>query len=77
VVFLKLKGEVAVITGSSKGIGRFIALEFAKEGAKVVVNYSKSKDEAVKVVREIQELGSEAIEIQADVSSEGDVKKTL
>ncbi|MGB9728378.1 MAG: SDR family NAD(P)-dependent oxidoreductase [Thermoprotei archaeon] len=74
---MKLKGEVAVITGSSKGIGRFIALEFAKEGAKVVVNYSKSKDEAVKVVREIQELGSEAIEIQADVSSEGDVKKTL
>ncbi|MGC8949295.1 MAG: SDR family NAD(P)-dependent oxidoreductase [Thermoprotei archaeon] len=72
---MKLKGEVAVITGSSKGIGRFIALEFAKEGAKVVVNYSKSKDEAVKVVREIQELGSEAIEIQADVSSEGDVKK--
>ncbi|MGC8814930.1 MAG: SDR family NAD(P)-dependent oxidoreductase, partial [bacterium] len=35
---MKLKGEVAVITGSSKGIGRFIALEFAKEGAKVVVN---------------------------------------
>lgn len=74
-IFLKLKGEVAVITGSSRGIGRVIALEFAKEGAKIVVNYSKSKDEATRVVKEVQELGSEAIEVQADVSSESDVKK--
>ncbi|MEM3832040.1 MAG: SDR family oxidoreductase [Thermoprotei archaeon] len=72
---MKLKGEVAVITGSSRGIGKSIALEFAKEGAKVAVNYSKSRNEAMKVVKEVQELGSEAIEIQADVSSENDVKR--
>lgn len=72
---MKLKGEVAVITGSSRGIGRAIALEFAKEGAKIVVNYSKSKEEALKVVKEIHEIGSEAIEIQADVSLENDVQK--
>jgi 3-oxoacyl-[acyl-carrier protein] reductase len=75
VIFLKLKGEVAVITGSSRGIGRVIALEFAKEGAKIVVNYSRSKEEALKVVNEIHEIGSEAIEVQADVSSENDVQK--
>lgn len=72
---MKLKGEVAVITGSSRGIGRAIALEFAKEGAKIVVNYSKSREEALKVVKEIHEIGSEAIEIQADVSLENDVQK--
>ncbi len=74
-IYLKLKGEVAVITGSSRGIGKAIALEFAKEGAKIVINYSKSKEEALKVMGEIKELGADVIEIQADVSSENDVKR--
>lgn len=72
---MKLSGKVAVITGSSKGIGAGIAKEFAKEGAKVVVNYSSSKDHADKVVEEITRLGGSAIAIQADVSKVDDIKE--
>ncbi|PIV69110.1 MAG: 3-ketoacyl-ACP reductase, partial [Candidatus Aenigmarchaeota archaeon CG01_land_8_20_14_3_00_37_9] len=69
-----LKDKVAIITGSSRGIGRATAIEFAKQGAKVVVNYNKSKEEAEKVVEEITRLGTEAISIKADVSKPDEVK---
>jgi len=49
VILLRLGGKVAVVTGSSRGIGRAIALAFAREGADVVVNYLRSKDEARKL----------------------------
>ncbi len=75
IVIKKLEGKVAVITGSSRGIGRAIALEFAKEGAKVVVNYAQSKDKADAVVEEIKKIGSSAISVKADVSKQEDVKK--
>src|SRR5690606_13076975 len=69
----KLKNKVTVITGASKGIGAGIAKAFAQEGAKVVVNYASSKDEADKVVKFITDAGGTAISIQADVSKETDV----
>ncbi len=71
----KLEGKVAVVTGSSRGIGKAIALEFARNGAKVVVNYIKSKEEAEKVVGEIKKIGWGAVAIMADVSDEKQVKK--
>lgn len=71
----KLNGKVAIVTGSSRGIGKAIALEFARNGAKVVVNYFKSKEEAEKVVDEIKKTGEDAIAIMADVSDEMQVKK--
>ncbi|WP_414577366.1 3-oxoacyl-[acyl-carrier-protein] reductase [Anabaena sp. CCY 9402-a] len=63
-----LKGQVAVVTGASRGIGRAIALELATYGATVVVNYASSSDAADKVVSEITGAGGEAIVLQADVS---------
>lgn len=69
----KLKNKVAVVTGAAKGIGAAIAIHLAEEGAKVVVNYASSKEEANKVVKSIIENGGEAISVQADVSNEADV----
>ncbi|MEZ5402306.1 MAG: glucose 1-dehydrogenase [Bryobacteraceae bacterium] len=63
----KLQGKVAVVTGASKGIGAQIARRFAEEGAKVVVNYSRSKEAADKVVSDIKAAGGEAVALKADV----------
>ncbi len=65
---MKLKDKIALITGSSRGIGAALALGFAKEGAKVVVNYSSSEKAAMEVVEAIQSAGSEAIAVKADVA---------
>jgi 3-oxoacyl-[acyl-carrier protein] reductase len=72
---MKLKDKVAVITGSSKGIGAGIAKEYAREGAKVVVNYSSSKESADRVVEEIIQSGGTAIAVQADISKVADIKR--
>ncbi|WP_036832310.1 3-oxoacyl-[acyl-carrier-protein] reductase [Pontibacillus litoralis] len=69
-----LEGKVALVTGASRGIGRAIALELAKNGAKVAVNYAGSEQKAQAVVEEIIAAGSEAIKIQANVSIEEEVK---
>ncbi|WP_138414901.1 3-oxoacyl-[acyl-carrier-protein] reductase [Aquibacillus sediminis] len=72
-----LQGKVALVTGASRGIGRAIALELARQGAKVAVNYAGSEAKAQQVVEEIQELGAEAMMIQANVSNESDVKDMI
>ena len=72
---LKLKDKVAVVTGASKGIGAGIAKAFAKEGAKVVVNYASSKEGAEKVINEIIGAGGTAVAIQADVTKTAEVKR--
>ncbi|MGF6849964.1 3-oxoacyl-[acyl-carrier protein] reductase [Chitinophaga sp. W3I9] len=71
----RLKNKVAVVTGASKGIGASIAKYFAAEGAKVVVNYAKSKEGADSVVKEITDNGGIAIPVQGDVSKEADVTR--
>lgn len=70
-----LEGQVGLVTGAAKRIGRSIALRLAAEGAEVVVNYETSKAEAEGVVREILETGRRAIAVQADVSRRADVQK--
>ncbi len=65
---MRLKGKVALITGSSRGVGRAVALAYAKEGANIVVNYASNKDAAEEVVAAIQEMGSRAIPFMADVA---------
>ena len=70
---MRLKDKVAVVTGSSRSIGRAIAVGYGGEGAKVVVNYVSDQDAADSAVAEIQAMGSEAIAVQADTSSSTDV----
>jgi glucose 1-dehydrogenase len=65
---MKLKDKVALITGSSHGIGRGIALAFAQEGAKVSVNYFTGEENAKDVARQIREMGGEAEIYQGDAS---------
>jgi len=64
----RLQGQVAIVTGASRGIGRAIALALAAAGAKVGVNYASASGAADQVVADITHLGSEAIAIKADVS---------
>lgn len=71
----KLKNKVAIVTGASKGIGASIAKYFAAEGAKVVVNYASSKEDAEKVVKSITDNGGTAIAVQGDVSKQADITR--
>jgi 3-oxoacyl-[acyl-carrier protein] reductase len=64
---MNLNDKVAVVTGASRGIGRAIALELARHGASVVVNYNTSAEAADEVVRAIQAQGRQAMAVQADV----------
>jgi NAD(P)-dependent dehydrogenase (short-subunit alcohol dehydrogenase family) len=70
-----LGGQVALVTGAAKRVGRGIALRLAAEGAEIVVNYATSKAEADALVREIGAGGSRAMAIQADVSKRQEVEE--
>jgi 3-oxoacyl-[acyl-carrier protein] reductase len=73
----RLAGKVAIVTGSSRGIGKAIAERFAAEGAKVTVNWMGNEQQAQGVVDSIERAGGEALSVQADVSSSADVKKLV
>ena len=70
---LPLAGQVVLVTGAAKRIGRSVALRLASEGADVIVNYRSSKVEAGKVVAEISEMGRRSVGVQGDVSKKSDV----
>lgn len=72
-----LSGKVALVTGSSRGIGKAIAIELASRGAKVIVNYNSSEDAAQAVVDEIVANGGESVAIKADVSAEPEVEQLI
>ena len=70
-----LKGQKAIVTGSSSGIGTSVAVALAKSGADVVINYGRNSESANKIVEEIKADGGNAIAIGADVSKEEDVER--
>jgi 3-oxoacyl-[acyl-carrier protein] reductase/pteridine reductase len=70
-----LAGQVALITGAAKRIGRSIALRLAADGADIIVNYASSKPEADALAAEIKSAGRRAIAVQADVAHRLDVQK--
>lgn len=74
---MTLQNKTAVVTGASRGIGQAIALELAKQGAKVVVNYSGSEARAQQVVEQIQAAGGEAIAVQANVADAESVAQLM
>ncbi len=65
----KLDGQVAIVTGASRGIGRGIALQMAREGAKVAINYRSSEAQAQELADEIKGFDGECMLVQADVGS--------
>jgi 3-oxoacyl-[acyl-carrier protein] reductase len=74
---LRLDGKVAIVTGSSRGIGLAIARRFAEEGAKVVINCVSRKDEADRAVDTIRAAGGDALAVQADVSKSAEVDRLV
>lgn len=71
---MNLKDKVVLVTGSSSGIGKAIAIRFAKEGAKVVINYRENKKGGEETINEIKKLGVESLLVQADISIPRDVE---
>jgi len=70
---LLLSGKVALVTGASRGIGRGTALEMAREGADVIVNYRDQKEKATEVSRDIKSMGRRSLVVKADISNQKEV----
>nr|WP_286674280.1 MULTISPECIES: SDR family oxidoreductase [unclassified Clostridium] len=73
----KLVGKIAIVTGSSRGIGRGIAIELAKEGASVIINYSKDDDGANETLQEIKYVGGYGVLYKCDISSYEESEKLV
>jgi glucose 1-dehydrogenase len=76
-MYSDLEGKVVVITGSATGLGRAMGVRFAKEKAKVVINYRSRDSEANDVLEEIKKVGGEAIAVKGDVTVEADVMNLI
>lgn len=74
---IRFDEKVALVTGSSSGIGKATAIEFAKAGAKVVVHYNANKNGADAVLAEIEQLGAKAIAVSGDLASKENVDKLV
>ena len=70
-----LKDKVAVVTGGARDIGRAISVRFAREGAKVIINYNSSDDKAKETLQIIKDAGGEATLVQGNLTKAEDVKK--
>lgn len=73
----KLEGKVAIVTGSSRGIGKEIAMKLALEGAKVIINYSSSPENAENVVSQIEQQGGTATAVQANMSQVDQIQQLV
>jgi len=73
--YQRLKGQVAIVTGSDSGIGQATAIEFAKEGAHVVITYFKDEQGAAKTRQAVEQAGGKTIVVQLDQRDPANVKK--
>ena len=73
----QLENKVAIVTGTSSGIGKAIALAFAREGAAVMVDYLGNQDDAEAVVAQIEDAGGKALAVRADVTGQEDVENLV
>src|ERR1041385_6592072 len=73
----ELKGKMALVTGSSRGIGRAAAVALARAGADVAVNFQANEVEAKKTCAEVEQTGRRSIAIRADVSISHDVSRLI
>jgi len=72
---MSLRDQVAVVTGSATGIGAAVALKLSSQGARVVINYTKSEAEARETMAQVQAKGGEAVLGQGDVASDADCRR--
>jgi glucose 1-dehydrogenase len=73
----RLEGKIALVTGSSQGIGQGVAIRLAKEGAKIIVNYHANPDGADETLDEIRKAGSDGISVQADLGKTEDIDSLI
>ncbi|MGD2127150.1 MAG: 3-oxoacyl-ACP reductase family protein [Desulfobacteraceae bacterium] len=71
---MRLKEKIALVTGSSRGVGRAVALAYAREGAKVLVNYTSNEKAAKEVVEAIQKMGGQSKAVKADVAKKAEAE---
>ncbi len=74
---MRLKDKISLVTGSSRGVGRAVALAYGKEGANVIVNYTSNEKAAKEVVEEIQSMERKAIAVRADVAQKLDAENLV
>lgn len=74
---MRLKDQVALVTGGGTGIGRGISLAYAREGARLAINYQKSREQAEETVRRIRDAGGQAVALQGDVRREADCQRLV
>lgn len=74
---MRLEGKKAIVTGAGRGIGRAIALNYAREGADILVNYHSNDAAAQEVIQKVEKLGRKAVAVKADVSKYNDAYKMV
>lgn len=72
---MKLKGKIAIVTGGARDLGRAISVKLASEGAKVVINYYDNPEDAEETLKMVENVGSEGVIVQGDMTKALDVKK--
>jgi len=73
----RLEGKIALVTGSSQGIGQGVAVRLAQEGAKIVVNYHSNPDGAEDTLKQIRDAGSDGISVQADLGQTAEIDSLI